>query len=81
MHLTKRELRQLPLHALLDLAEATYLLWRFEDRNSALEGSLAVYCDRIFQEVNRRRRRAISSSCTCEVCWLFSAAFAEEQLR
>lgn len=69
MHKTKRELRQLPAHALLEELEATYLLWRFSDRNTALEGSLAQYFGRLTSELDRRRRRALVGVCTCELCW------------
>lgn len=68
MHKSKRELRQMPTHALLDLLETVYLEWRFCDRKSALEGSLAHYFRTIAFEVDRRRRRDLVGSCTCSTC-------------
>jgi hypothetical protein len=75
MQKTKSELRRMPLHELVDTLESTYLLWRFEDRNSALEGSLAIYYQRLVQELSRRRRRRLSVSCTCQLCWSYAEAF------
>jgi hypothetical protein len=68
MHLTKRELRSLPMHALVDVVELLYVEWRFSGRHSALEGSAAVQFHRAAAELDRRRRRALVGRCTCEVC-------------
>jgi hypothetical protein len=80
MQLTRREIRQLPLHDLVDRLEATYLLWRFEDRHSALEGSLAVELDRLIHEVRRRRTKRLATGCTCQICWDFARAFDQSEL-
>jgi hypothetical protein len=75
MRLTKRQLRALPLHELVDLVEGVYLSWRFSDRHSALEGAQAIYFSQLMAEVDRRRRRALTGSCTCELCFAVVEGF------
>jgi hypothetical protein len=81
MHLTRRELRAMPLHALIDLLEVIYLEWRFSDRDSALEGSLGRYFERIAVEVDRRRRRALTGSCTCQTCMEIRLGWTPDELQ
>ena len=76
---TKRELRAMPLHELVDHLEATWLLWRFSGTESALEGSLGAAFWRVACEVDRRRRRAITGSCTCMLCCQLAWNFEEQE--
>lgn len=71
MHLTKRELRALPIHALIDLVELLYVEWRFSDRDTALEGTMAAAFQRAAHELDRRRQRLLRGKCTCAVCFAF----------
>jgi hypothetical protein len=75
MHHSKRDLRAMPLHQLIDLLEVTYLAWRFEDRDSALEGVHHVAFVRVANEVDRRRRRLLVGSCTCSTCFELRAGW------
>jgi hypothetical protein len=70
----------MPLHELVDRLEATYLQWRFEDRGSALEGSLHHQLVRLVDEVGRRRRRALTGRCVCEVCFAIRTSFDLDEL-
>lgn len=75
MQKNKRQLRAMPLHALLDHLEVTYLEWRFSDSETALEGRTRAYFQRVAEEVDRRRRRLLVGSCTCQTCMELRASW------
>lgn len=68
MHVTKHHLRTMPLHELIDLVEQLYLRWRFSGPRSPVENEASRLFTMAAAELDRRRRRALRGSCTCQLC-------------
>lgn len=72
---SKRELRAMPHHLLVQHLELAWCEWRFADRSTREEEVWGAEVRKAMAEVDRRRRRRLLGRCTCSICMDMREAF------
>lgn len=75
MYKSKRDLRAMPHHLLIQQLELAWCEWRFAERSTVEEAGWAAEVRKCMAEVDRRRRRRLLGRCTCSICMDMREAF------